>query len=77
MSEDKKKAKKEENKEASIEEIFDELDGIIGKLEDGNISLEDSFKYYETGMKLVRSCGEKIDRVEKQILVLNEGSVQE
>lgn len=67
----------EENKEASIEEIFGELDGIIGKLEDGNISLEDSFKYYETGMKLVRSCGEKIDRVEKQILVLNEGSVQE
>ena len=57
--------------ELSIEEIFGRLDGIIRELEDGEISLEDSFKYYETGMKLVQTCGGKIDKVEKQILVLN------
>lgn len=57
--------------ELSIEEIFGRLDGIIRELEDGEISLEDSFKYYETGMKLVQTCGGKLDKVEKQILVLN------
>ncbi len=55
----------------SIEEIFSELDGIIRNLEDGEVSLEDSFKYYEAGMKLVQACSGKIDKVEKQILVLN------
>lgn len=62
---------------SSIEESFKELEEIIGKLEDGNISLEDSFQYYEAGMKLVKSCSNKIDKVEKQILVLNEAALDE
>lgn len=62
--------------ELSIEEIFSQLDETIEKLSDGTISLEDSFKYYESGMKLVKSCGEKIDKVEKQIIVLNEGNTE-
>ena len=62
--------------ELSIEEIFGRLDGIIRELEDGEISLEDSFKYYETGMKLVKTCGGKLDKVEKQILVLNENGTE-
>lgn len=63
--------------ETSIEELFAQLDGIIEKLEAGEISLEDSFKYYETGVKLLKNCNEKIDRVEKQIVVLNETAGQE
>lgn len=59
----------------SIEEIFGQLDGVLRKLEDGEISLEESFKYYESGMKLVKACSGKIDRVEKQILVLNENEI--
>lgn len=62
--------------ELSIEEIFGQLDEVIEKLSDGEISLEDSFKYYESGMKLVKNCGEKIDKVEKQIIVLNEGNTE-
>lgn len=61
-------------KEKSIEQTFAELDQILEKLEDGDTSLEDSFTYYEAGMKLVRSCGEKIDKVEKQLLVLQGGA---
>lgn len=59
--------------EKSIEQTFEELEQIMEKLEDGNTSLEDSFAYYEAGMKLVRACGEKIDKVEKQIIVLQGG----
>ena len=59
-------------KEKSVEETFQELEEIIRKLESGESSLEESFKYYEAGMKLVKSCNETIDKVEKQIIVLEE-----
>lgn len=56
----------------SIEELFEELEGVIGSLEEGGSSLEDSFRHYERGMELVKACAGKIDQVEKQILVLEE-----
>ncbi|MEY8353058.1 exodeoxyribonuclease VII small subunit [Lachnospiraceae bacterium 54-53] len=59
-------------KEKTIEETFGELEEIIRKLESGESSLEESFQYYETGMKLVKSCNEKIDKVEKKIIVIEE-----
>lgn len=59
-------------KEKTIEETFEELEGIIKKLESGESSLEESFQFYETGMKLVKSCNEKIEKVEKKIIVLEE-----
>ncbi len=65
-----------ELEELSIEEIFGRLDGIMEQLEDGTVSLEDSFAYYENGMRLVQACSAKIDKVEKRILVLN-GQVME
>ena len=42
------------------------------------ISLEDSFLVYEQGMKLIKECNDKIDRVEKKVLELNaEGVLEE
>ena len=61
----------------SIEEIFGRLDEIVEHLEDGAVSLEDSFEYYETGMKLVKACSGKLDRVEKQIMVLKGQETEE
>ena len=62
----------EENKEElSIEEMFDRLDGIMRTLEDSRSTLEESFASYEAGMRLVRACSEQIDKVEKQIMVVN------
>lgn len=58
----------------SIEETFEELDQIMEKLESGDITLEESFACYEAGMKLVKACGEKIDKVEKQMIVLQGGT---
>lgn len=55
----------------SIEEMFDRLDGIMRTLEDSRSTLEESFASYEAGMRLVRACSEKIDKVEKQIMVVN------
>lgn len=68
-------AKKEE---LSLEEMLQMLDTHIQELESEDISLEQSFHVYEKGMKLLKECNEKIDRVEKKVLELNaDGSLQE
>ena len=41
--------KQEELDACSIEELFERLNQVIGGLEDGSSSLEDSFRYYERG----------------------------
>lgn len=56
----------------SIEDTLKVLEDIIVKMEDRNSTLEESFSYYERGMKLVKACSEKIDKVEKQIQILSE-----
>ena len=56
----------------SIEDTLKVLEDIIVKMEDRNSTLEESFSYYENGMKLVKACSEKIDKVEKQIQILSE-----
>lgn len=58
----------------SIEQTFGELDQIIAKLEASDTTLEESFACYEAGMKLVKACGEKIDKVEKQMIILQGGT---
>ena len=46
----------ENKKEMTLDEAFLELD----------------FSRYQQGMELVKKCSEKIDTVEKKVLVLNE-----
>lgn len=61
----------------SVEETFEALDSLIEQLESGEGSLEDAFKYYEEGMKLIKSCNDKIDRIEKQVMVLGGEQAEE
>lgn len=63
--------------EKTIEQTFEELDQLMEKLESSETSLEDAFACYEQGMKLVKACGEKIDKVEKQIIVLQGGTEED
>lgn len=67
------KAKKTETQEQrSLEENFSGLEEIIEQLEAEDISLEDAFAAYSKGMNLLKQCNEQIDRVEKQVMKLNE-----
>ena len=59
-------------KELTLEQMFEKLEESIEKLEQEDISLEDSFKIYREGMKLIQTCNEKIDKVEKEMLKLSE-----
>ncbi len=59
------------DKEAfKLEDGFAMLDEKIEALEDENISLEDSFKLYKEGMELIQKCNECVDKVEKQMIML-------
>lgn len=55
----------------TIEEMLEEVDEIIESLESGDIPLEDSFKIYEKGMKMVQTINSRIDKVEKKIIELD------
>ncbi len=56
----------------TLEESLDELAKIIEKMDNDEISLEESFKLYNQGVKLCKICNDKIDKVEKQLEVIGE-----
>lgn len=69
---------KEGLEELSLEENFARLEETIEKLEDDDIPLEDAFRAYSEGMAILKRCNDQIDRVEKQVLKLNEeGQLEE
>lgn len=61
-----------ENQEKTLEEAFAELDQMLIKLSDRDTALEESFQVYAEGTKLLKYCNEKLDKVEKKMLVLSE-----
>ena len=58
--------------EMNLEETFKKLQETVESLETDSISLEDSFTKYEEGMRLLKSCHDTIDMVEKKVRSLNE-----
>ncbi len=64
--------------ETTIREDFDALEAIIEKMDDAEVSLEDSFTLYEDGMKLLKQLSGRIDTVEEKVKKLSEdGSVSD
>ena len=51
----------------SFEESITELTGIVGKIEQGEIALQDSIEQYEKGMALIKHCRGILERAEKRI----------
>ena len=61
--------------EKTLEEVFGELENVIGEMEKPDVSLEDSFRLYHKGMDMLKSCNEKIDKIEKKMLILDDEGV--
>ena len=49
-----------------------ELEVIINKMESGDLSLEDSLKYFEKGVKLHRQCHSALTDAEHRVNILSE-----
>jgi exodeoxyribonuclease VII small subunit len=67
---------KNENKndisKLSFEEAIKELTSIVGKIEQGEISLQDSLQQYERGMALINQCRTILQQAEKRIEKISE-----
>ncbi len=61
-----------ESKELTIDELFGQLEDITSKMEDAQISLEDSFALYKEGMEALQAVSTKISDVEQQVLKITE-----
>lgn len=61
-----------EKKKENLEEMFKDLEELIGKMENEEITLEQTFDLYNNGMELLKKCNLSIDEVEKKVLVLDE-----
>ena len=51
----------------TYEDAFDRLQKITDLLENGNVSLDDSIKYYEQGILLKNFCEKKLKDAEMKI----------
>ena len=73
------KAKKSEETESrSLEEMLDEIDEIVEKLDEEDIPLEDAFALYSKGVKLAEESSKTIDRVEKKVQkLMDDGNTED
>ena len=61
-----------DKKEETLEEMFTQLKSVIKTMEQGDVSLEETFDLYHKGMNMLKSCNDKIDKVEKKMLILDD-----
>jgi exodeoxyribonuclease VII small subunit len=55
-----------------FEAAIAELEGIVKKLEEGDLALEKSLELYERGVQLSRFCHSQLEEAERRIEVLDE-----
>ncbi len=56
--------------EMSFEDAMKELEEVVGKLERGDVALEDSIKLYERGAKLKKRCEAKLKEAEEKVAAI-------
>ena len=69
------RAKKNVEDAKSLVELERELEAILMQLEQDELDLETSFALYQKGMQLLKQCNTAVDTVEKQLIILEEGSI--
>lgn len=60
-----------EEKELTIEQSFAEIEEILNKLESNEVTLEDSFLLYQSGMQQIKRCNDLMNAVEQKVQMLN------
>ena len=59
--------------ELDFEQAMKRLAEIVESLEKGELSLADSLKIFEEGVKLSRLCAHKLEEAEKKVEILLQG----
>lgn len=59
--------------ELTFEEAMNQLEEIVGKLEEGDVPLEKAINYYQKGMNLSKICNDKLKNVQEKVVnIVNE-----
>jgi exodeoxyribonuclease VII small subunit len=58
---------------ANFEEHLTQLEKVVEKLERGDLTLDESVRLFEDGMKLTTACKKELEQAEGRIQVLVEG----
>jgi exodeoxyribonuclease VII small subunit len=64
-------ARKSTLKTIDFEKSLKQLEALVNKLEKGEVSLEESLKQFELGVKLTRECRQALQSAEQKIAVLS------
>jgi len=61
----------------TLEEMLEALEECVERMEQGNLSLEESFETFKSGMELVKNCNDSIDKVEKEVVkLMDDGTIE-
>ena len=66
-------AEKRADAELSFEQALARLEELVGRLEGGELSLEESLETFERGTALVRRCARQLEAAELRIVQLEQG----
>ncbi len=58
------------NTKFNFEEALSSLETLVEAMEAGDLSLEESLKAFEQGIKLTRECQQMLDQAEQKVQVL-------
>ncbi|SLN12548.1 Exodeoxyribonuclease 7 small subunit [Roseovarius litorisediminis] len=56
--------------EMTFEQAMAELEQVVGKLERGDVALDDSIKLYERGAELKKRCETKLKEAEEKVAAI-------
>ena len=71
------KKKEEAVQELSLEASLEQLEQVMEELSSPELSLEESFTKYKQGMDLLLKCNQAIDKVEKELMILEENGISD
>lgn len=58
---------------ADFEKAIEELEGIVSRLERGELTLDESIDFFQRGVELSKYCSKRLDEAERRITLLIEG----
>ena len=60
-----------------FEKPMEKLNQLVEKMEHGNLPLENSLKYFEQGIGLIRQCQEALSKAEQRVKILIQNNGEE
>ena len=70
IQQDRRKLVTKTTKAIDFEQQLESLEALVSSLETGDLSLEDSMKSFEQGIKVARECQKALKQAEQKVEIL-------